>query len=62
MTVTIEASNGNGVPINVTKTYLDVTANQHYNISIEQASASSFSLNVTLGDEIIINDIITFPN
>ncbi|MGB5369561.1 MAG: DUF4493 domain-containing protein [Flavobacteriaceae bacterium] len=62
MTITIEAQGNAGVPIIVSKTYPGVLANEHYIITIEQSSASSFSLNITLNDEVIVDDIITFPN
>ena len=57
----ITATNPSGSPVTVIKTYYGVVANQHYNINIEQTDATTASLSVTLGDEEIINDTITFP-
>lgn len=62
LTVEVTASDAFGEPISVTKTYPGVSANQHYNINIEQTEAATASLTVTLGDEEVINDTITFPN
>ena len=49
-------------PVTIEKTYFGVSANQHYNITIEQTAPASASLTVTLGDENVIEDTITFPN
>lgn len=62
MKVTVEATDKVGNPITVEKTYEGVSANQHYNLNIEQTAASTASLTVTLGDENVIDDTITFPN
>ncbi|MBD0849669.1 DUF4493 domain-containing protein [Maribacter arenosus] len=62
MTIDITATSAAGAPINVTSTYTGVSANEHYVISIEQSSATTLSLSITLNDEIVINETITFPN
>jgi hypothetical protein len=62
MNIDIRATSAAGAPINVTSTYSGVSANEHYIISIEQSSATSLSLNITLNNEIVINETITFPN
>lgn len=61
MKVTIEATDSTGSPITVEKTYQNVSANKHYNITIEQTAATTTSLTVTLGGEDVIDDTITFP-
>ena len=42
----------------------NVVANEHYNITVEYSSSdgSIINLNITLGDENVIDDTITFPN
>lgn len=62
LVIIISASGTAGVPINVSRLYPGVSANEHYVISIEYSSASSLSLNITLDDEVVINETITFPN
>ena len=62
LTIDIAATSSAGAPINVTSTYTGVSANEHYIISIEQSSATSLSLNITLNDEVVINETINFPN
>ncbi|MRH99614.1 DUF4493 domain-containing protein [Kriegella sp. EG-1] len=62
LVVTITASNDLGVEIETEKIYNNITANQYYSISIEEAEDSLISFNVTLSDEEVINDTITFPN
>lgn len=57
----VSATDALGSPIEVIKAYFGVSANKHYNINIEQTDAATASLTVTLGDEEIINDTITFP-
>ncbi len=57
----ITATGPTGTPVTVTKTYVDATANQHYNITIEQGAPTTASLNVTLGDENVIEDTVPFP-
>ena len=57
----VTATNLSGTPVTVIKTYYGVVANQHYNINIEQTDATTASLTVTLNDEELINDTITFP-
>ena len=61
MSISITATNEQGIVVNVEKFYV-VTANQHYNIKIEQTVDGSASFDVTLGDEEVIDDTITFPN
>ena len=61
MKVTIEATDSTGSPIMVEKTYLNVSANKHFNITIEQTATATASLTVTLGGEDVIDDTITFP-
>lgn len=61
LTLEVTATNPSGTPVTVTKTYNGVVANQHYNINMEQTDATTVSLTLTLGDEEIINDTITFP-
>ncbi len=58
----VTATGTTGAPVTIEKTYYDVSANKHYNISIEQTAPASVSLTVTLGDENVIEDIVTFPN
>ncbi|MGB5430544.1 hypothetical protein, partial [Eudoraea sp.] len=57
----VSATDALGSPIEVIKTYFGVNANQHYNINISRTAGATASLTVTLGDEEIINDTITFP-
>lgn len=57
----VSATDALGSLIEVIKTYFGVSTNKHYNINIEQTAAATASLTVTLGDEEIINDTITFP-
>lgn len=57
----VSATDALGSPIEVIKTYFGVNANQHYNINISRTAGATASLTVTLGDEEIINDNITFP-
>ncbi len=58
----ITATGTNGLPVTIQRTYNDVTANQQYNITIAQTAPASTSLTVTLGDENVIEDTVTFPN
>ncbi len=61
LTLEVTATGPSGTPVTVTKTYLDVLANQHYTITIEQGAPTTASLTVTLGDENVFDDTIPFP-
>jgi hypothetical protein len=61
LAITLTANNQQGVPVTATKTYTNVSSNEHYQISIEQSETTGLNLVVTLADEVVINDIITFP-
>lgn len=61
--ISITATNNSGITVTASKWYLGVSANEHYNISIEQnGNTKGLNLIVTLDDEVIIDDIITFPS
>ena len=61
--ISITATNNSGLPVTASKWYMGISANEHYNISIEQNEITTgLNLIVTLNDEVIIDDIIIFPN
>ncbi|MCK0145933.1 DUF4493 domain-containing protein [Arenibacter sp. F26102] len=61
--ISITATNNSGLPVTASKWYMGIRANEHYNISIEQNEIKTgLNLLVTLADEVIIDDIIIFPN
>ena len=62
LTIEISATGQSGLPTVITKTYPGAAANEHYNIVLELTESATISLTVTLADEIVINDTITFPN
>jgi hypothetical protein len=59
--ITLSATNNSGAQVTTTKTYVGVSANELYQISIEQSNATGLNLMVTLDDEVVIDEIITFP-
>ncbi|RAJ12595.1 DUF4493 domain-containing protein [Arenibacter echinorum] len=61
--ISITATNSSGLLVNASKWYMGISANEQYNISIEQNEITTgLNLLVTLDDEVIIEDIIIFPN
>ncbi len=60
LTISIAAQSNTGDELLVTRTYEDASPNEHYMITVSY-STSSLSVNVSLGDEIIIEDEIPFP-
>lgn len=61
--ISITATNNSGLSVTASKWYMGISANEHYNISIEQNEITTgLNLIVTLNDEVIIDDIIIFPN
>ncbi|SHF05032.1 protein of unknown function [Arenibacter palladensis] len=61
--ISITATNNSGLPVTASKWYMGISANEHYNISIEQNEITTgLNLIVTLNDEVIIDDTIVFPN
>ena len=61
LTITLIAPSTGG-DITVSKTYVGVSANQHYNITIIYTSPTTVTLVITLGDEEVIEDTINFPS
>ena len=62
MIIEVRGTNSSGVYLEVSKTYTNLNSNEHYNIRVESGADSSIGLNITLEDEDVINDTITFPN
>ena len=61
--ISITATNNSGLPVTASKWYMGISANEQYNISIAQNEITTgLNLLVTLDDEVIIEDIIIFPN
>lgn len=60
--IDITALDSAGNEILVSKTYPNVLANQHYKIIVRYSGSSTVSLNISLGDEDVIEDEISFPN
>ena len=59
--ISISATNNSGAQVSATKTYAGVSANELYQIFIEPSETTGLNLLVTLADEVVIDDIITFP-
>lgn len=60
LNITIRAQADDGTEQIVTKTYPNANPNEHYIITVSYATSTA-TINVTLGDEVIIEDEIPFP-
>lgn len=60
--ILISATGPTGETLRASRVMEGATANQHYTINVEMADPTTTSLNVTIGSEDDITEIITFPN
>ncbi len=60
LNITIRAQADDGTEQIVTKTYPNANPNEHYIVTVSYATSTA-TINVTLGDKVIIEDEIPFP-